>query len=153
MTGQRKIVVGVDGSNQSEAALRWALEEATAHSDQVRAVLVRARAELLPGTSYAIQPYGRRPVGEDEEYSDRLRTTVQKVRETLDNPPPVIEAVLNGDPAAELVKESAHADLLVIGSHGARLRDVLIGSVAVWCVRHAHCPVLVITNEAAQQLG
>lgn len=150
MAGQRKIVVGVDGSKQSEAALWWALREITA-TDQLRAVLVRAKPKLLPGTSYAIQPHGRRPVGREEDYADLLRTTVQKIRESLDNAPPVTEAVVDGDPGTELVKESAHADLLVVGSHGARLSDVLIGSVAVRCIQRAHCPVVVITPEAARR--
>lgn len=152
MAGNRKIVVGVDGSPQSEAALRWAIGEALPGKDQVRAVLVRARDELLPGTSYAIQPHGRRPTRRDEDYTDLLRTTVRKALNGLPAPPPMTEVVAEGDPATELIKQSTDADLLVVGSHGARLiSELLVGSVATQCVRHAHCPVVVISTESAQR--
>ncbi|WAL63276.1 universal stress protein [Amycolatopsis cynarae] len=152
MTSQRTIVVGVDGSVQSEAALRWALQEAAGH-DRVRAVLVRAREDLLPGTSYAIQPHGRRPVEQDEDYATLLHSTVTKAAGQEGQAPPPTEVVAIGDPATELIKESATADLLVVGSHGARpLGELLVGSVATQCVRHAHCPVVVITTESTHRL-
>jgi len=57
------------------------------------------------------------------------------------------------DPATELVKASAHADLLVLGSHGARMiSELLLGSVTTQCVRHAPRPVVVITADSAQRL-
>ncbi|HVV29690.1 MAG TPA: universal stress protein, partial [Mycobacteriales bacterium] len=125
----------------------------TARQDTVRAVLIRARGDLLPGTSFAIQPHGRRPVGRDEDYAALLHSTVRKATESLETPPPVAEVVADGDPATELVKQSADGDLLVVGSHGARLlTEVLVGSVATHCVRHAHCPVVVITTESAHRI-
>lgn len=148
----RKIVVGVDGSPQSEAALRWAITEATPGQDTICAVLVRSREELLPGTSYAIQPHGRRPVADDETYAALLHATVHRAVEELDNPPPVTEVVVNGDPAAQLISQSVDADLLVIGSHGARpITELLLGGVSTQCVRRAHCPVVVITVKSAQR--
>lgn len=153
MASQRKIIVGVDGSPQSEAALRWAVDEATRNGDEVRAVLVRARDELLPGTSYAMQPYGRRPVARDDDYAGLLHSTVRKVVEHVEKPPPVTEIVADGDPATELIKETSHADLLVVGSHGARvISELLLGSVTTQCVRHAPRPVVVITADSAQRL-
>lgn len=153
MAPKRKIVVGVDGSPQSEAALRWAIQEAVPERDEVRAVLVRVRDDLLPGTSYAMQPHGRRPVGPSPEYAELLRTTVHRALQGHQVPPTVTEAVADGDPATELVKEAKDADLLVVGSHGARpITEVLLGSATVHCVRHAHCPVVVITTEAAQRV-
>ncbi|GAA5152290.1 MULTISPECIES: universal stress protein [Amycolatopsis] len=154
MARKRKIVVGVDGSPQSEAALRWAVGEAAADRGEVRAVLVRARDELLPGTSYAIQPHGRRPVAQDEDYAGLLRESVRKTLQNIENPPLVEDLVADGDPATELIKESSAADLLVVGSHGARMvTELLLGSVATQCVRHAHCPVVVLTAESAQRLS
>ena len=56
--------------------------------------------------------------------------------------------VLSSDaPGHLLVHEAAHADVLVVGSHGhghAGLGGVLLGSVTEYCVRHAKCPVAVI---------
>lgn len=51
----RTIAVGVDGSPQSEAALRWALREAEGKA-HVRAIVVRPHDDLLPGTSFAMLP-------------------------------------------------------------------------------------------------
>ncbi|TNC24811.1 universal stress protein [Amycolatopsis alkalitolerans] len=153
MTRTRTLVVGVDGSPQSEAALRWAITEATPGNDSVRAVLVRARDDLLPGTSYAIQPHGRRPVARDEDYAALLRATVEKALQGQENPPAVEEIIADGDPGTELIKESAAADLLVVGSHGARLvTELLVGSVATQCVRHAHCPVVVLPSQTAHAM-
>lgn len=55
-----------------------------------------------------------------------------------------------GHPAEVLVDESKAADLLVVGSrgHGA-ITGVLIGSVSIHCVTHAHCPVVVVRGAAA----
>lgn len=152
MSNPRKIVVGVDGSSQSEAALRWAIHEAVREGDQVRAVLVRGQEDLLPGTSFATQPHGRRPVPDESDYVERLRASVAAARDELPSPPPVTNVLLSGIPATVLIKESQNADLLVVGSHGARqLSELLLGSVATQCVRHAHCPVVVITAESAQR--
>ncbi|WP_236790889.1 universal stress protein [Amycolatopsis sp. GM8] len=148
MTPSRKIVVGVDGSPQSEAALRWAIDEASTSGARVRAVLVRARDPLLPGTSYAIQPHGRRPVADREDYVRLLHTTVEKSLQGKENPPQVQDVVADGDPAKELIRQSGDADLLVVGSPGTRL---LSGGVATRCVRHAHCPVVVLTAEIARR--
>lgn len=152
MTKPRKFVVGVDGSAQSEAALRWALDEAAPGRDTVRAVLVRARPDLLPGTSYAIQPHGRKPTDQDEDYAALLRTTIDKQLAQRACAPEIETVVAVGDPATELIKESGDADLLAIGSHGASpVAELLLGGVATRCVRHSRCPVVVLTADAARR--
>lgn len=55
--------------------------------------------------------------------------------------------VLNGSPRQTIISWALEeaADLIVLGSHGySRLAYLLIGSVAEYVVRHAHCPVLVV---------
>jgi nucleotide-binding universal stress UspA family protein len=56
--------------------------------------------------------------------------------------------VVQGHPAEVLLDAAAGADLLVVGSrgHGA-FAEALLGSVGQHCVRHAHCPVLVMRGE------
>jgi len=145
----RVIVVGVDGSSHGDAALRWALTTGTHLGDAIRAILVRPRDTLLPGTSFAIQPHGRRP---ERDYS--LADHVAALRATIDNAPQVETTTVHGEPATELVTASADADLLVIGAHhtGA-IGDLVLGSVARDCVRYSRCPVVVITEEAAHRLA
>ncbi|MGW7538769.1 universal stress protein [Amycolatopsis sp. NPDC054798] len=144
----RLIVVGVDGSPQGDAALRWALLVTARPGDRVHAVVVQPAEELLPGTSLAFQPHGRHPGGHSLPQEH-----IAKIRREFPDAPEVSVATPHGDPATELVTASTDADLLVVGAHGAGLtRELLLGSVSRECVRYSRCPVVVITPEAAQRL-
>ncbi|UKD57443.1 universal stress protein [Amycolatopsis sp. FU40] len=144
----RLIVVGVDGSPHGDAALRWALRIAAQPGDRVRAIAVRPSEALLPGTSLAFQPHGRRPAGQFPPYQ-RIAT----IRREFPDAPEISVATPHGDPATELVTASTDADLLVVGAHGTGLaRELLLGSVSRECVRYSRCPVVVITPEAARRL-
>jgi nucleotide-binding universal stress UspA family protein len=57
----------------------------------------------------------------------------------------VLRTVLPGGPAATLVDVSEGADMLVVGSHGrSGLSRLVLGSVAMACVNHATCPIVII---------
>jgi nucleotide-binding universal stress UspA family protein len=143
----RVIVVGTDGSERGDAALRWALEVGAHAGDTVRAILVRPRDTLLPGTSFTIQPHGRVP---EQAYS--LEEHIAGLR--IDTAATLETRTVHGDPATELVTASADADLLVLGTHrGGALADLVLGSVGRECVRFSRCPVVVITPEAAHRLA
>ncbi|MDS0134734.1 MULTISPECIES: universal stress protein [unclassified Amycolatopsis] len=147
MSTHRVIIVGMDGSPRGDAALRWALEIGAHAGDTVRAILVRPRDELLPGTSFAFQPHGRVP---EAGYS-----LVEHVTGLgLETSAAVETRTVHGDPATELVTASADADLLVLGAHrGGAVTDLVLGSVGRECVRYSRCPVVVITPEAAHRLA
>ncbi len=139
----RVVVVGVDGSEESIAALRWAARYQAATGATVRAV-VSWHFPAAAGPA----PYGVAP----KPISDEVRANMQ---ETLDKavaevygsaPPDRLETKVDyGHPAQVLVDESEHADLLVVGhrGHGA-FTGMLIGSVSIHCVTHSHCPVVVV---------
>jgi len=144
----RVVLVGMDGSPRSDAALRWALEVGTHPGDTIRAIFVRPRDTLLPGTSFAIQPHGRLPV---RDYSPADH--VAAIRAEIPSAPAVETTTVHGEPATELVTASADADLLIVGTHkGGAISDLVLGSVARECVRYSRCPVVVITPEAANRL-
>ncbi|EHK80226.1 universal stress protein [Saccharomonospora azurea] len=145
----RRLVVGFDGSATAEHALRWATEEAAARGGDVEVITVRPREEILPGTSYAIQPHGSRPGTDEEALRADLREAVSRTV-SRSGQSTVTETVRTGDPATELVNASADADLLVVGRHrhGAA-SEVLLGSVAASCVRRARCPVVVVPAQRA----
>ena len=147
MSTGRVIIVGMDGSPRGDAALRWTLEVGAHAGDTVRAILVRPRDSLLPGTSFALQPHGRIP---EAGYSLVEHVTALAIETAAS----VETRTVHGDPATELVTASADADLLVLGAHrGGAVADLVLGSVGRECVRFSRCPVVVITPEAAHRLA
>ncbi len=139
------VIVGVDGSQESIEALRWAARYATATGAKITAV----HAWHYPAAGPV--PAGRAP----QPITDQVRATMQ---ETLDKaltevfgtatPDDVDTKVAYGHPAMVLVNESEGADLLVVGNrgHGA-FHGMLLGSVSIHCVTNATCPVLVVRSS------
>ncbi|HEY3610623.1 MAG TPA: universal stress protein [Pseudonocardiaceae bacterium] len=151
MTAQQEpagpiIAVGVDGSPAGAAALRWAVREATERHGTVRAVSVSHQPELMPATSYAIEPHElRQPEQDDVKRATWLRSLIDQARAGIENPAHVTAILVTGDPETELATAAHGADLLVVGSHGhGPLAELFLGSVAAGSVRHAPCPVVII---------
>ncbi|MEU8233204.1 universal stress protein [Actinoplanes sp. NPDC048967] len=136
------IVVGVDGSPSSKAALRWALGQARRTGGRVQAV-----------TSWEFPAYyGMGAVFPYEDFAATagkiLSEAVQEALGAGELDVPVLETVVAGHPAQVLIDLSAHAALLVVGSrgHGA-FTGTLLGSVSQHCAQHAHCPVVVVRGK------
>jgi nucleotide-binding universal stress UspA family protein len=135
------VVVGIDGSANSAAALRWAGSYATLIGAELHAVIA---CEGLMGFAFA-------PVStEDLERESRhvLDRTIHKV---FGAKPPVrvVKIVDHGNPTAVLVDESRGADLLVVGDRGyGGFAGLLLGSVGGNCVREAHCSVIVVRDQS-----
>ncbi|HEY2126554.1 MAG TPA: universal stress protein [Streptosporangiaceae bacterium] len=142
MTGQeRRIVVGVDGSGSSKAALRWAIRQAKLTGSSVEAV-----------TSWRYPPpYGLTPGSESafDFEANAKNVLVEALAEVsgLEPDVPVRPLVTEGIAAEVLLHEARGADLLVVGSRGhGGFASALLGSVSMYCVLHAHCPVLVFRD-------
>ncbi|WP_243867024.1 universal stress protein [Actinophytocola oryzae] len=141
------MVVGVDGSAASVAALRWAIAQARAHGCPITAVEVRAPAHPLPGASYAVQPYGSAPPV--ERTRTRLHDTVTAAVATVADAPEIVEMRLEGDPGAELVR-AAHdtGSTLVLGyTPHTRLTEFLFGRVTGECLRLSRQPVVLVPDS------
>lgn len=135
------IMVGVDGSAPSAAALRWAAERAGRTGASVEALIV-----YEPVTSMTWFT-GIHPTAEaDRALRDEAEATLAAtVKEQLGGTGlEVAQRVLCGSPARELVAASAGADLLVLGAHVAHGWGRLLGSTASACLRHAHCAVVIV---------
>ena len=137
------IVVGVDGSPSSRAAVRWAVTQARHTRGRVRAV-----------TAWEIPVYaGWLPTAPYDELAvvagKILGESVGEVLASQEAGVEVAESVVPGHPAQVLVDESARASLLVVGSRGrGTFAGTLLGSVSQHCVQHAHCPVVVVRGKS-----
>jgi nucleotide-binding universal stress UspA family protein len=138
------IIAGVDGSEQSRAALHWAYEEATHHGASLTVVMTW-HPPVLPMSP----PYGAIP---EEGYEHQPKTTALGVLEGLvaeleeRNPPVDIRtSIEEGSPAKVLIERSKECDLMVVGHRGhGGFAGMLLGSVSQHLVAHAHCPVVVV---------
>jgi nucleotide-binding universal stress UspA family protein len=139
------VVVGVDGSEQSVAALRWAARYAAAAGAAVRAVLVWHYPMM------ASTPESETPDVFNEDSKELMQSSIDAAidRAFPGQPDPGIATQVSyGHPAEVLIEESKHADLLVVGGsgHGA-FTGMLVGSVSIHCVTGAFCPVTVIRGQ------
>lgn len=141
-----RLVVGVDGSAGGASALEWALRQAVLTGASVDAIacwqiptmngaggfgvyvdwstydLAGATTEVL--AKGLVEAVGKVPGADDVSVRSR---------------------VVQGYPTRILLQAAEQADLLVLGSRGhGELSGMLLGSVSLHCVTHAHCPVLVV---------
>lgn len=144
-SGNRRIVVGVDGSVASLAALRWALDEAHATAARVEALLVFAPDPYL---NFAFGDY---PAVRESPHDQIRRKALEQLRHAAAavvraEDRVQVEFALASDPAPAkaLTRHAQSADLLVVGASRHHGLGVLLGSTASSCVRHATCPVVVV---------
>jgi nucleotide-binding universal stress UspA family protein len=138
----RRIVVGVDGSAESAAALRWACREAALRRAEVHAIYVR-EAPCYSMASYAVPAQGYPgDVDVDMMWKSVLPELAPGVL--------VRTEVADGLTARVLLENCAGADMLVLGTSGDMPgAGWSPGPVIRACLRRAPCPVVVIS--AAQE--
>jgi nucleotide-binding universal stress UspA family protein len=140
--GVRRIVVGVDGSAESVAALRWACREAGLRAAEVHAVLALESA-CHQVASYAV-PAPRRSGGSGGAARDALRRSVSEAAGLYPGVS-VRTEITEGLAARVLLDHARDADMLVLGrsSQGSdQYRGA--GPVIRVCLRAAPCPVVII---------
>ena len=142
------VVVGVDGSLESRAALRFALEDAHRRGARVRAVT----AYLSP--EYWAASYGLAVLPTIEEVvEDNLTVAREVLKSVVDEGAelgevPVDVVALPGAPASVLIEQAKGAALLVVGHRGrGGFKSAVLGSVGMHCVLHATCPVTVVRPQ------
>jgi nucleotide-binding universal stress UspA family protein len=147
-----EIIVGVDGSDGSRTALRWAARTAAAKGVGLRAIA----AWQYP--SNAVIPVGPTklpgPDEMDERTCDELRAVVREVLEA--GAVPVEVEAGRGPAASVLLAAAARAgtDMLVVGARGlGGFAGLLLGSVSQECVEHSPCSVVVLRGDADPSAG
>jgi nucleotide-binding universal stress UspA family protein len=135
-----RIVVGVDGSPGSLAALGWALREASSRGLAVHAVAAwECPIESSFGDMATVGDFPPVVAAEEVLVSALADTGV------AGDDPTVTTASLEGHPAEVLMRMASGAELLVVGSRGhGRIFGALLGSVSHYVAAHAACPVVVI---------
>lgn len=144
--GGFRIVVGVDGSDPSRAAMDWAVEEARLRNGQVLA---------LSAWHY---PYVGDAMGQVWVYQgieeDARAVLEEELHRVGDRGVAVTGSLVQGNAASALVDASQHADLVIVGSHGrGGFAGMILGSVSTQTVHHAHCPVLVVRGATTDAGG
>ncbi|KAI8926862.1 hypothetical protein BC831DRAFT_425255 [Entophlyctis helioformis] len=147
----RAIVVGLDDSPHSEAALRWSLNNVVnADTDNVHLVYVVPHdtymAEMSAMTSMTItslEPPSHAPHAPHESLTPSPSTTTTRaIKTTL--------CLVKGADAKEnlvLYAKEHHADIVVVGSRGRGvLTRMVMGSVSDYVMRNAPCPVIVVRD-------
>jgi nucleotide-binding universal stress UspA family protein len=144
MAGISSIVVGVDGSDNSRAALHWAHEEAAHHG----ASLTIVTAWHLPPLPMA-PPFGSVPAeGYESQPKKNALAVLEGLVAGLETKDPAVDvrtSIVEGNPAKVLIGRSSECDLLVVGSRGLEgFSGMLLGSVSQHVVAHSQCPVVVV---------
>lgn len=153
-THRRTVVVGIDLSDTSDLALRWAAQEAA-----------RRSSRLLVVHTYSVPAYPAVRAGvpggavvtdlDDSIRESAIRATNHAAQEVRTTHPGVDVVVQSGagSPGEALVRASRDAALVVMGVRGlGAFKGLMMGSVSTHVCAHAHCPVVVVHEAPSRSL-
>jgi nucleotide-binding universal stress UspA family protein len=141
-----RIVVGIDGSDGSRAALRWAVAEAGIRGAVVEAV----SAYHVPYTGAGTMvPLMLDPEPFREAAKELLAKEIAEVAHAAATlPEPISPIVVEGPASLVLVEAGRRASMIVVGARGhGGLTGMLLGSVSRQVTEHASVPVVVVPKE------
>ncbi|HEY2519547.1 MAG TPA: universal stress protein [Streptosporangiaceae bacterium] len=139
------IVVGIDASSHSMAALNWAMREAAAKNAPLTVVTV----EIVAASGWG----GSQVYPADYELRDKAQKAAEEavagVTKSLgaDAPQSVTVQAVLGQPAEQLIEAAKGADQLVLARRGTGgFNRLTLGSVTNQVVHHAECPVTIVPD-------
>jgi nucleotide-binding universal stress UspA family protein len=139
------VVVGVDGTPVSEAAIAFAFEEAALRAAPLVAVHAwhETAFDISMNTTIALEFWRSANEYAQELIGERLAGWREKYPDV-----PVTTEVRGTSPAEQLVHQSAQAQLVVVGSRGrGGFTGLTLGSTSHAVLRHAECPVTVVRAD------
>lgn len=156
-----RIVVGVDGSEESKLALEWALEEARLRDCELEAVYAydytpewSSMSEILAAEGVMLEvPEATTQERQETSAAVALRHAQEALRHIVsgtDASGVVVKQTVvdNHKPSHYLVEHSRDAMMLVVGARGrGAVQRVILGSVSTYCVHHASCPTVVVKGS------
>jgi nucleotide-binding universal stress UspA family protein len=146
-----KIVVGIDGSAHSSAALRWAADEAALRSARLEIVHAWSFVPVATPADSGLVPMAWT---DNVELLDVTRQAAEdaaaaQVEDVLGADHGATVSVVEGGPAEALLDAAKDADLLVVGNRGrGNLAAALLGSTSAKVADSAPCPVVVVRAHA-----
>ena len=142
-----KIVVGIDGTQTSVAALRWAVAEGALREAQVEAVHTWSYVPVAAPADAGLVPLAWSESSEMLDASEQAAQLVanEQLESVLGPDHGVAVTIVQGEPAAALLAAAEGADLLVVGNRGrGSLAQALLGSTSAKVSDRATCPVVVV---------
>lgn len=146
--GERIILVGVDASDESRDALRWAAHYAALVGDRLEVVHAWNTRQELVWVPEVPPPPAPIDVARNRltEMVDDVLGADSSVAKSVD--------VVEGHASKVLVERSRHAELLVVGSRGHGGFDgMTLGSVSGRCAEHAHCSVMIVRPSTESEMS
>jgi nucleotide-binding universal stress UspA family protein len=143
----QRIIVGVDGSEGSRAAFRWAIDEARYRRCPVEVVTTYLPTYVPAAPDFGYVPLD--PIDLVDEVRKMQDSLVSEVLAAGGGPDVHVEQRLIKGRAADTLLEAAQtATLLVVGNRGrGGFRGLLLGSVSHQIAQHAPCPVVIIRPD------
>ena len=142
------VLVGVDGSDGSVIAARFAMEEAILRGVGLRLLCVYQSPAAWLGMGEALGSTVTTTVSESD-LASYAKQTIDDVLSAISPPEglAITKETVEGHALTVLVEASKEAAILVVGSRGhSDLAGALLGSVGMHCVHHSVCPVVVIPH-------
>jgi nucleotide-binding universal stress UspA family protein len=149
---ESRIIVGVDGSEQSQAALGWAIGQVElVDADLVLAHTWNPDSYATPAMAGAVPDMIQAGALNDEAEELAQAWLDDLVTATAARTTASVSGVLaSGSPAGHILDLSAEAIMVVVGSRGrGGLRSAVLGSTSQQITHHAQCPVVVVRDSAA----
>ncbi|WP_181274447.1 universal stress protein [Brevibacterium oceani] len=137
------IIVGIDGSDNAQCALKWAISHAQKTDSQIRLI----SAYTVPGVNMS-QADIVYPADFDAAVKKTIEDTAEAAAASVTEAGvPVSTTIVPGDASGVMVEHSKTADLAVVGARGrGGFAGRLLGSVALAMPAHSHCPTVVIPS-------
>ena len=147
------IVIGVDGSPGSRAALRWGLREAERR--RVPVLIAHTFGPSLRDLKLGQGHDGPADLRRFHEGAERARTLLARTGQQARASYPLLDVetvAINERPSRGLVEVARSADLLVVGTHGAgSFAAVLVGSTVMSVASRARCTVVAVPAPTSDE--
>jgi nucleotide-binding universal stress UspA family protein len=138
------IVVGVDGSASSQAALKWAAKQGQLTNTPVVAV-----ATWDWPTNYGTMDTWSADIDFEKDARSLLQLSMEESLDP-DTRNKILPLVIHGPAGYVLEGASRTASLLVVGCRGhGEFAGMLLGSVSEFLATHSHCPIVIIRGDEA----